>query len=265
MKINRRQFLGGLAGLALAGCPTIPANPPDRPERKAVLFMMADLQYGWLEAEAEKLTNIHIRNNLPVTLAVISGQLWREDGIPGSLAENLKKWYSENGDSVEIASHTFAHDDYSTWSLSEQIVDMKNSRYALENLGIYPVTLAPAMSWGNEETPRAIKRAGFNIGMNSAKNYLENLDKPENAMILHDGIEFGNNFRGFNFNQWDASAVADVIYEDPKPYTVIGYHQQDFNQAPQSRFDEFEKFLNRLRDENNFSFLTAEQYYHRNN
>ena len=261
-KLGRRDFLkAGLIGASALAMGSVGCNPNHNYEEKAVIFRMDDLQGWWLEEEANKLVNIHIENNIPITLGVVSGCLHERVGEPNSITENLKKWNRDNKNLVEIASHSHNHENYETWSLDKQVEDIKKSKEELNNLGINPVTFIPPYNWGNEYTPQAINDAGFKIGVGTPENPY--IDSIKNPMILEGGIEFKSNFKDFNFSDWDAWDVSDFIDSDEKPYMVVAYHQQDFDGASENEFKKFGEFLKEMKNMGKYSFMTAKQYHNK--
>lgn len=267
-QMNRREFLGdlgkGVAATALAATTTA---CPTYPDPKTVIFTLSDIQAYWLENEASELVRLHAMNNLPVTLGVIPEGLEERKGIPCSITENLRMWSFNRPDAIEIACHPYNHANYENWSFNEQVNDMIKSKETLQELcWTIPKTFSPAWTWGNEATPYAIKEAGLEIGINPQENeYLyhhnKHFDGKPKAIILHDGLEFGKVSDGFDFENWDPNLLAQKINNSRKPYVVVRYHQQDFEGKDRWDFDEFGKFLNKMREGNpNFTFMTARDY-----
>ena len=287
--INRRKFLGsvgiGLAGLS--GCtienhyhdssktdsPSANDNPGTSkdviesksnvisPDNGVVIFQMDDVQAGWLENEAQRLVNdYHITKGIPVTLGVIPESLketWSGITLP------LKKWHRDNRNLVEIAVHTYNHQDYSGMSLEEQTADIKKGIQIFNELGINDIqTFVPAMSWGNEYTPEAIRNAGLKIGLDALTNWeVDNVDSLRNPMILHDGVYYKN--EGDGFDDWNFGLLKDKIGDGilRRGYFIIGYHQQGFENVPEPEFEKFGKFLDDVKGSGNYSFMTANQYH----
>ncbi len=290
--MNRRKFLGaaglGLAGLS--GCivenhyPNSPSETSsannntnisnetieDKPKvvspEGVVIFQMDDVQAGWLEKEAQKLVDgYHIAKEIPVTLGVIPESLKENwSGITGP----LKKWHRDNKDLVEIAVHTYNHQDYAGMSLEEQIADIKKGIQIFNDVGIDDIrTFVPAMSWGNEYTPEAIRNAGLKIGLNGLANWeVDEVDYLKEPVILHDGVFYKN--EGDGFDEWDFGLIRDKVDNGiaRRGYFVVGYHQQDFDpenvskEVYESRFEAFGKFLDDIKGTGKYNFMTAGQY-----
>ena len=296
--MTRRRFLGvaGLGLTGLTGCsvknhyhnfPSETNNPSsnnssvsnenieDKAESNAispegvVIFQMDDIQAGWLENEAQRLVNdYHIAKEIPVTLGVIPESLKENwSGITGP----LRSWYKSNQDLVEIAIHTYNHQDYAGMSLEEQIADIQKGLAIFKELGIDNLrTFVPAMSWGNEYTPQAIKDAGLKIGLDGLTNLgVDSVDYLKEPMILHDGVIYKNESDGFD--EWDLGLLKDKIDEGilRRGYFIIGYHQQDFDPEGvtkdiyESRFKKFGEFLDDIKGSGNYAFMTAGQYFDR--
>lgn len=265
-KLRRRDFLKlGVMGMGALAMNSVGCDPYDY-GKKHVIFRMDDVQAGWLEEEAAKLVKIHIEKNIPITLGVIPELLYKIEGEPNSITENLKKWDKNNKNLVEIAGHSYAHEEdlnYENMDLDEQVEDIEKCKRALNDLGINPITFILPYNCGNEYTPQAIKDGGFKIGISTPKNPYIDIDRIKDPMILEGGIEYKKDFNGFNFSDWDAGDVSNFIDSDDKDYIVVAYHQQNFDPEKTSEKDwqEFENFLEDMKGMEKYSFMTAKQYY----
>ena len=227
----------------------------DLPSDKGVIvFQLDDIQAWWLEDVAEKLVEIHIEEEIPVTLGVVAKGLNYRVSNPDSIANDLKRWHNNNRDIVETAVHTYDHDDYSRWSLNRQTRDIKKGKRIFNNMGIEVTTFVPAYNWGNSNTAQAILNAGLRIGLDAGDNpYIDSMDNP---MILENGIWYD-----YGFSSWDFNSIEDRIDLgiEKEGYFIIGYHQQDF--SSNSEFTQFANFLQDMKDSNKYTFMTTKQYY----
>jgi len=179
-------------------------------------------QAWWLEKESAIVIDGLIRRGVSVTLGVVADGLDGRDGVKGGIVENLKNWTKNYPQNVEVAVHTFNHDDYSKWSLTQQVSDMKKAKAGFDSRGIPVWTFIPANSWGNQYTPQAILDSGLLIGLDALENPY--LDSNVSPMILEDGSWYGGDFSG-----WDATKISSLIDANvnERGYYIIGFHQQD--------------------------------------
>lgn len=236
-----------------------PNTPKSNKPEGVVLFQMDDIQAGWLEKEAQRLVNdYHIAKGIPVTLGVIPEYL-RENW--SGITPPLKRWHANNRDLVEIAVHTYDHQDYAGMSLEEQVADIKKALGVFGELGIEDLrSFVPAESWGNEYTPEAIRTAGLKIGIDGLTNWeVKRVDYLKDPVILHDGVIYQN---GDGLETWDFKSIEGKVDSGiaRRGYFVIGYHQQDFENATPEQFDAFGSFLEDIKGAGKYQFMTASQF-----
>jgi hypothetical protein len=231
----------------------IPSCVGHENNKAIVILQMDDLQAWWLEKESAIVVDGLIARQIPVTLGVVPAGMNERDGVKGGIVENLKNWTKNYPQYVESAVHTYDHDDYSGWSLSQQVSDIKKGKAMFDTRGIPTWTFVPANSWGNSNTPNAIVQSGLLIGLDGLENPY--IDSYKNPMILEDGA-----FYGYGYS-WDYNKITSLIDNNWKErgYYVLGFHQQDLTFS--SSRTTFFGIIDKLKASGKYRFMTAKQYY----
>ncbi|MBI2664469.1 fibronectin type III domain-containing protein [Candidatus Woesearchaeota archaeon] len=221
-----------------------------------VIMQVDDFSNGYLNDIAIELTELHITKGVPITVAVIAQGLESGLGNYNGLTEHLRRWDAQNNDSVAIALHTFNHQSYSGWNLSQMVEDIQKGLDVFNLVGLYTEAFVPAFDWAGPELPQAILDSGLKIGMDGLPN--PNIESLYNPMILEDGEIYR-----YTFSSWDPDYLFPLI--DAKlaeqNYTLVQYHHNDFTGGNYTPLIHFLDAVKAAADAGNYTLMTGEQYY----
>jgi len=128
------------------------ANAPPR-----LAFRLDDIQCWWMEANAESIIRAFIRNNVPITVGIITG--------PTLDYDCYVSWLKPLFDSttlIELASHSVTHSPLSTLNYEQQLYEVDFSKKKIDTLFRTKINLfiPPYNDW-NYDTAKAVLAAGY--------------------------------------------------------------------------------------------------------
>ncbi len=226
-------------------------------QEKIVLLAMDDIQSNYLDEVQETVIQSHIKNNIPLTLGVIPGQ------IKEPLLTKIKNWDEDL--LIEIAQHDYMHnmvlkgEDYEF-----QHYYLKRGTDLFNSWGIYPQSFVPAAGQVDEITIKVAKDLGFHTVYEGI--YLD-LSSPGDPFTLTNQLHLcGNNSMGVdcefkNYAQIKSEAEQKI---QEAGVALIMYHMQDFAEADSSlNIGKMDELVNLAYSftKDDFTLMTVEQYY----
>jgi len=224
---------------------------------KIIILAMDDIQSGWLENVQEYIVQVHIDNNIPVTLGVIPCT------IEEPLLTKIKAW--DNNLITEVAQHDFTHDtDLTGRDYDFQYNYISQGTNLLNGWGIYPESYVPAKGKADDTTVQVIKDLEFHTlyeGM-----YI-NLTPSTDPLVIVDQLHLCEDN---GIGRWSVfkeyPVLVSEIEEKIEEYEValVLYHMQDFRgddgNPNTEKADQLIDYVNSF-VQDGYDLMTVEQYY----
>jgi len=138
-----------------------------------VAFRLDDIQDYWITAGQEAVINVFASNHLPMTIGIIANYFGCDPDIVGFI-QNIVSTQPQ----MEIASHGYNHEDFTTFSLNNQESLLRESIAKIHSLtNITVTTFVPPFNAWNSETVTAMTQNRITCFSSE-----EDLDDPPNAM-----------------------------------------------------------------------------------
>lgn len=121
---------------------------------------MDDIQDYYLTTPSKAILDMFKEFNFPITVGIIGNKFGADASIVNYFYNNLVYLPSWE---LEIASHGFNHEDFSTMTLAQQVTAMNGSINLIRTvLPISPIkTFIPPFNSFNQDTITASKQTGF--------------------------------------------------------------------------------------------------------
>ncbi len=233
---------------------------------KIVLFAMDDFQVWWLENIQENIVQVHMDNQIPVTLGVIPQGLTDPWGAGDRLSERIQRW--DGNPTTEVAEHGYDHNVYlQGMSYSQQYTRIKNGDDLMKEAGVSPESFIPPFGSADANTVKALNNLGFNTLYNPVE-MIPITDK--NLLIIQDQILLcKNEDEGKNCVFRDYNTLKSMINSKINQYGValVLYHMQDFNSGTDNRpvfntnkANQIVSYTNQLKQDG-YTLMTVNQYY----
>ena len=238
---------------------------------KTVLFAMDDFQVWWLEDIQESIVQVHIDNNIPVTLGVIPEGITDPWGAGDRIIARIQKW--DAYPNIEVAQHGYDHvpyfedEDYNT-----QYSQIKMGNDLMMSIGDFPKSFIPPFGSANLDTVNVLKALGFHTLYNPVEM---DPTQSNDVLIIQDQIILcRGGDEGKNCVYKDYNVLKSEIDQKINQYGValVLYHMQDFNKGTDNSpiFDTYKSnqivnYASQLKQDG-YTLMTVEQYYqHLNN
>ncbi|MFH1503603.1 MAG: MopE-related protein [Candidatus Diapherotrites archaeon] len=233
---------------------------------KTVLFAMDDFQVWWLEDIQESIVQVHIDNNIPVTLGVIPSGITDPWGAGDRIIARIQKW--DAYPNIEIAQHGYDHELYfENENYNIQYSQIKMGNDLMMSIGDFPKSFIPPFGSANLDTINVLKALGFHTLYNPVEM---NPTQSNDVLIIQDQIILcRDGDEGKNCVYKDYSVLKSEIDQKINQYGValVLYHMQDFNTGTDNspifdtyKSNQIKNYANQLKQEG-YTLMTVEQYY----
>jgi len=176
-----------------------------------VAFRLDDIQDFWLDNAQQAVINVFWNNNVPLTVGIIANYF----GEDANMVDYIESAIQDETFDLEIANHGFNHEDFTTFSESDQLNLLTEAK--AKTLGqlsmlndIY--TFVPPFDSFNANTVTAAQAAGFRTMSSDISLYGTN----------DAGVYSGETVRAYpgsnpNFKEFPAGSGTNDLYDQ---YTI---------------------------------------------
>ncbi|MCX6747189.1 MAG: MopE-related protein [Candidatus Pacearchaeota archaeon] len=230
---------------------------------KIVLFAMDDFQVWWLENIQESIVQIHINNNIPVTLGVIPEGITDPWGAGDRIIERIKRWDSYSF--IEVAQHGYDHiPEFAGMSYSSQYADIKKGNDLMKSIGISPASFIPPFGSADLNTINVLIALGFHTLYNPVEM---SPTSSNNLLIIQDQLILcrdGDEGKDCVYKDYNTikSEIDQKIQTDG--VALVLYHMQDFDtgngNVNTNKANQIVNYANQLKQDG-YTLMTVEQYY----
>jgi cysteine-rich repeat protein len=227
-----------------------------------VIFAMDDFQTWWLTDIQDEIVQVHVDNQIPVTLGVIPAGITELWGEGERFSERVKEW--DTYPSIEVAQHGYDHILYfadESYSTQQNQIGLGND--LMKSIGITPRNFIPPFGSANSNTVNILVSLGFHTLYNPVEM---SPTSNEDILIIQDQILLCR----------DGDEGPSCVYKDYSPLkseidskidefgvALVLYHMQDFNSNSgfdTNKADSLVALANKLKNDG-YTLMTVEQYY----
>jgi peptidoglycan/xylan/chitin deacetylase (PgdA/CDA1 family) len=236
---------------------------------KIVLLTVDDFGAWWLESIQDSVVQLHIDNNIPVTLAVVPFGLEPEYSGIGrdKLIANIQKWSAYPN--IEISQHGYDHYEVNQFQgmiYAFQYANISRGKYLFNSVGLNPLSFIPPYGSADDTTIQVL----INLGFHTYYNPIDmGLTPTTNPLLLSEFLLCKDENEGPTCVFMDYDSMKNNIDQQIQQNGValVSYHMQDFNVGTDSsqifnttKAAQIVDYTNRLKSAG-YTLMTVEQYY----
>ncbi|MDH3276673.1 MAG: polysaccharide deacetylase family protein [Nitrosopumilus sp.] len=192
-----------------------------------VAFRMDDIQNYWLlEPQLEVLETFR-EYNVPITIGVI-GNDFEED-----IVKYIRNVTNSENSNIEIANHSWAHEDFSLLDKDHQNQSIKNTNDRIFNMtGLLPKIFYPPFGVSNNSTLEVLRDHNFTIMSSTFASspppyplVISGIHHFPATALTADYVAESKMFEGLPFNE----TLKDIQNSQEKfGFSVVALHPQEF-------------------------------------
>jgi len=223
-----------------------------------VAFRLDDVQDYYLSATQQAIMSKFQQKNVPLTIGVIGSVIGTDPKLVSVIKNGL-----EQGN-LEIANHSWHHDNYKKMTKSEQEIDLKNTNKKISELfGVEPKTFIPPQNLFNNDTLALLKTNGFTHISPGEIGIVDDPPKFKKSKFYYFPMFAYTGRLNPDTDRWDVSPndqvfarIEDSIFN--YGYAVVMMHSNEFsalengvyaNKVNNTRLDQLDALLDKIQSE----------------
>ncbi len=224
------------------------------PTEKVLIFLMSDVQGGWLETSSIDLINLHQEKATPVTLAVIAETLGSSNWKEGSFSGLLQELVLSNSDLFDLAQYAYLDDDAVGMSYADQNRSISSGLRIFSEMGLRPATLLPSLILADRTTVKVAEDLGFSGMISESQNLQSNELRVLDSLIFLTEIDAGSS------KLKSASQLMAEIDSMKQGVLIVYYEIQNFSPDSGNSIQDLGEIMKALKESRKYRSMTMSQY-----